>query len=94
MLYGVYTYILCVRGRYGVLGLRQINTYRKVPLQANFFYMMTFCIVFYESYLTTEVQYLLLKGMGLCECTVYKSRIFYAYYYSLCKKHVFMCFTQ
>jgi hypothetical protein len=40
-------------GGYGVLGLRQINTCRKVPLQVHI-WMMTFCIVFYESYLSTE----------------------------------------
>jgi hypothetical protein len=32
----LYTHIQCVRGGYGVLGLRQINTCRKVPLQVNF----------------------------------------------------------
>ncbi len=35
--------------RYGVLGLRQINTCRKVT----FFKMTTFCIAFYESYIST-----------------------------------------
>ncbi len=34
--YTVYTYTVC-GGGYGVLGLRQINTFRKVPLQVNFF---------------------------------------------------------
>ncbi len=28
-------------------GLRQINTYRKVPLQVNFFFMATFCFGVY-----------------------------------------------
>ncbi len=32
----LYTRIQFVRGRYGVLGLRQINTCRKVPLQDNY----------------------------------------------------------
>ncbi len=44
---------------FGVLGLRQINTCRKIPLHCtgHFFKMTTFCIVFYESYLfTTETQ--------------------------------------
>ncbi len=51
--YIVYTYTVCNGGRgYGVLGLRQINTCRKVPLLVNFF-MATFCIAFYESYLST-----------------------------------------
>jgi hypothetical protein len=35
--YCKYTRIQCVRGGYEVLGLRQINTCRKVPLQVNFF---------------------------------------------------------
>jgi hypothetical protein len=34
---GLYTRIQCVRGGYGIIGLRQINTCRKVPLQVNFF---------------------------------------------------------
>jgi hypothetical protein len=34
---------------YGVMGLRRRNTCLKVPLQ--FFWMTTFCIAFYESYL-------------------------------------------
>ncbi len=41
---------------YGILGLRQINTCRKVPLHFNFlffFRMTTFCLAFYESYLST-----------------------------------------
>ncbi len=33
----VYTYTLCKGGGYGVLGLRQMNTWRKVPLHVNFF---------------------------------------------------------
>ncbi len=46
------TRIQCVRGGgYGVLGLRQIDTCRKVPLQVNF---LTFCIAFYESFLSTS----------------------------------------
>ena len=32
----LYTYIVCIQGGYGVLGLRQINTCRKVPLQGNY----------------------------------------------------------
>jgi hypothetical protein len=36
--YTVYTYAVCKEGgRYGVLGLRQINTCRKVPVQVTFF---------------------------------------------------------
>jgi hypothetical protein len=34
--YTVYTYTVC-KGEYGVLGLRQINTCREVPLQVNIF---------------------------------------------------------
>ncbi len=37
-------------GGFGALGLRQINTCRKVPLQVNF---LTFCVAFYEYYLST-----------------------------------------
>jgi hypothetical protein len=33
----LYKRIQCVRGGYGVLGLRQINTCRIVPLQVNLF---------------------------------------------------------
>jgi hypothetical protein len=33
-------------GGYGVLGLRQINTCRKVTLQVNFFKMTTFALQF------------------------------------------------
>jgi hypothetical protein len=33
----VYTYTVCKGKGYGVLGLRQISTCRKVPLQVNFF---------------------------------------------------------
>ncbi len=33
--YTVYTYTVC-KGGYGVLGLRQINTCRKLPLKVNF----------------------------------------------------------
>ncbi len=37
-----------------VLGLRQINTWHKVPLQVNFFQITAFiCIAFYESYPST-----------------------------------------
>jgi len=51
----VYMY-KCVRGGgIRVLGLRQKNKCRKVPLQ-KFFYMTTFCIAFYESYLSTCVR--------------------------------------
>ncbi len=42
-------------GGYGVLGLRQINTCRKVPLQVNFF-RYTFCIAFYESSVSSNVS--------------------------------------
>ncbi len=35
------------------MGIRQINTCREVSLQVNIFQMMTFCIAFYESYLST-----------------------------------------
>ncbi len=35
--YTLYTYTVCEGWGYGVLGLRQINTCRKVPLQVNFF---------------------------------------------------------
>ncbi len=34
--YTVYTETVCKGGGYGVLGLRQINTCGKVPLQVNF----------------------------------------------------------
>jgi hypothetical protein len=34
--YPAYTYTVCKGGGYGVLGLRQINTCRKVPLHVNF----------------------------------------------------------
>jgi hypothetical protein len=37
----------CVGGDYGVLGLRQINTCREVPLLVNFFLKMTFCFIFF-----------------------------------------------
>jgi hypothetical protein len=46
-------------GGYGVLGLRQINTGGKVPLQlftGQFLKMATLCIVFYESYLSTVTR--------------------------------------
>jgi hypothetical protein len=49
-----HTRIQCVRG--GGLGLRQIKTCRKVPFQA-IFYMMIFCIAFYESYLSTRCPF-------------------------------------
>jgi hypothetical protein len=42
-------------GGYGVLGLRQINTCRKVPLQVNFL-RYTFCIAFYESSVSSNVS--------------------------------------
>ncbi len=35
--YTLYTYTVCKGEGYGVMGLRQINTCRKVPLQFNFF---------------------------------------------------------
>ncbi len=57
--YTVCTHKQCVRdevGGYGVLGLRQINTSRKVPLQ------VTFCIAFYESYLSERHEDL----VGIC----------------------------
>ncbi len=42
-------------GGYGVLeAFRQINTCRKAPLLVTFFKMTTFCIAFYESYLSTD----------------------------------------
>jgi hypothetical protein len=44
-------HVYSVYGGYEILGLRQINTCRKVLLQANF--LKTFCIAFYESYLFT-----------------------------------------
>ncbi len=40
----LYTRIPCVRGGYGVLGLRQINTCRKIPLQVNFFRWLHFAL--------------------------------------------------
>ncbi len=43
---------MCKRGGCGVLGLRRINTCRKVP-----FLMTTFCIAFYESYLSTMLPH-------------------------------------
>jgi hypothetical protein len=48
----VFTYTVC-KGSMWVLGLRQINTFCEVPFQVNFFLMTTFCIAFYESYLST-----------------------------------------
>ncbi len=49
----VYT-VQCVRGvGYGVLGLRQINTSRKAPLQVNFFRRQHFALSSTESYLST-----------------------------------------
>ncbi len=62
----LYTRRQCVRGDgegYGVLGLRQINTCRKVPLQVNFI-MTTFCIAFYESYLSTGPGYYRILSIG------------------------------
>jgi hypothetical protein len=51
---------------YGILGLRHINTCRKVPFQVN---STKFCIAFYESYLSTGpihyiVQYLMYECQG------------------------------
>jgi hypothetical protein len=51
-MYTVFTYRVCKRRRgYGVLGLRKINTCRKVIGQ--FLWMTTFCNAFCESYLST-----------------------------------------
>ncbi len=52
--YNVYSCTECKgEGGYGVLGLRQINTCRKVPFTDQFFKMTTFRISYYESYLST-----------------------------------------
>ncbi len=57
----LYTRIQCVRGGggSGILGLKQINNCRKVPLQVNFFRWRHFALSFYESYLSKHwnVQY-------------------------------------
>jgi hypothetical protein len=44
--------IPCMK-KYVVLGIRQINTCRKVPLHLNFYLDGDICIAFYESYLST-----------------------------------------
>jgi hypothetical protein len=44
--YIVYMYTVCKGGGYVVLGLRQINTCRKVPLQVNFFWWLYFGLPF------------------------------------------------
>jgi hypothetical protein len=50
-LYTVYTYTVCRGGGgYGALGLTQIST---CPITGQKFWMTTFCIAFYESYLST-----------------------------------------
>ncbi len=54
----LYTHILCVRGGYEVLGLRQINTCRKVPLQVNFA-LLFMSLIFYVVSQQCSLQYLI-----------------------------------
>jgi hypothetical protein len=44
------------RRGYGVVGLRQINICRKVPLQVNFL-RWAFCIAIYESYVSMALNH-------------------------------------
>jgi hypothetical protein len=61
--YTVYTYKVCKGGEgSGVLGLRQIKKPPQSPFTGQIFHMTTFCIAFYESYLSTVYNK---QGAGL-----------------------------
>ncbi len=71
--YILYTSMQCERGVYGVLGLRQINTCRKVPLQVNIFRWRHFALP------SMSLIFLRLKRTGtfpiwrrVCSTTVFR----------------------